>query len=177
MSCSTSPGLFLFWVFNPPFPTPQTHPQLHNLTFLNLPTLFTSLENHHLVIPTTYTRYHKMKFFALLPLLLTFATSAFATSSSLTRKHNDVIQARQAKISKGFTADVCANLDLDLTLPMVLRDGTSSLSRRLSYHLLIPNCNYQQASPSTLVTSTSVFVYHSLQSSSGPTQSVNWPLF
>lgn len=66
-----------------------------------------------------------MKFFALLPLLLTFATSAFATSSSLTRRHhNDVIQARQAKISRGVVADVCANLDLDLTLPMVVRDGT-----------------------------------------------------
>ncbi|KAK7689360.1 hypothetical protein QCA50_007151 [Cerrena zonata] len=79
-----------------------------------------------------------MKFFALLPVFLTFASSVFATSSSLTRRHhNDVIQARQAKISRGVTADICANLDLDLTLPTVIRDGKAVNVGHLSVSLCV----------------------------------------
>ncbi|KAI0072476.1 hypothetical protein K474DRAFT_1650931 [Panus rudis PR-1116 ss-1] len=62
-----------------------------------------------------------MKFFALVPLF--FAFSSVMASGLTRRHHNDIVQARQAKLRRDIDVDICASLDLDLTLPNILREG------------------------------------------------------
>ncbi|CAL1710874.1 unnamed protein product [Somion occarium] len=78
-----------------------------------------------------------MKFLALVPFFLAF-TSTFVSASSLTRRsHNDVIQARQAKVRRHGFVDTCASLDVDLVLPTIIRDGHALSVGRLDVSLCV----------------------------------------